>query len=256
MMSPLKPPKKEKGDLLWFKIAIRALPWLVTIYFRLVDLTSRKVFINRQVEDKLYKNGAFAVAGFHGTLLYPCYYCRRFGGVIMVSRSWDGDLMDHCLKAWGYRTARGSSSRDGKEALLQMIDMAREFNCFTGLAVDAPRGPAQKAKMGIVALAKETGQPVLPIASWTTRHVQFGSWDSMILPLPFSTIVVAYGKPIRVPSDLPREDFERVRQEIEAALVLTVEAAKAKVEELKGGKAQAPVETTATQGVSKIPQTK
>ncbi len=252
-MPPLKPAKKEKGERLWFKIAIRALPWAVTFYFRIVDLTSRKLFLNRQYEDETCKQGAFAVAGFHGTLLYPCYYCRRFSGVIMVSRSWDGDLMDRCLRHWGYKTARGSSSRDGKEALREMIDMAKDFNCCTGLAVDAPRGPAQKAKMGIVALAKETGQPVLPIASWTTRHIQFRSWDSMILPLPFSTIVVAYGKPIYVPNDLPREDYERVRQEIEATLVATVEKAKAKVDELKGRKTSRSVDTPIGQGVSKLP---
>jgi len=252
-MSSQNPRKKEKGDRLWFKIALRALPWLVTMYFRLVDLTTRKVFLNREFEDEVYQQGAFAVAGFHGTLLYPCYYCRRFSGVIMVSRSWDGDLMDRCLRAWGYKTARGSSSRDGKEALREMIDMARELHCCTGLAVDAPRGPAQKVKMGIVALAKETGQPVLPIASWTTRHIQFGSWDRMILPLPFSTIVLAYGKPVRVPADLAREDYERVRQEIEVALLSTVGQAKAKAEEIKGRKNASAMEKTAGHTVTKVP---
>lgn len=171
----------------------------------------------------------------------------------MVSRSWDGDLMDRCLRAWGYMTARGSSSRDGKEALREMIDLARELNCCTGLAVDAPRGPSQKAKMGIVALARETGQPVLPIASWSTRHIQFHSWDRMILPLPFSTIVLAFGRPIRVPSDLAREDYEKVRQEIEAGLLLTVGEAKAKADQLKGRKVNPPVESATSHRLSNLP---
>lgn len=238
-------PKKEKGDRLWFRLVIRALPVLVKSYFRIVDLTSRKIFLNRHFEEELERAGSFAVAGFHGTLLYPCYYCKRFSGVIMVSRSWDGDLMDRCLQAWGYRTARGSSSRDGKEALYEMIDMAKETDCCTGLAVDAPRGPAQIVKMGIVALARETGQPILPITSWSTRHVQFNSWDKMILPLPFGTIVMNYGKPIRVPSDLKREDYENVRQEIEKSLLEALAEAKRKVAELKGIAADTSIEPAA-----------
>lgn len=252
-MSSPKPPKKEKGERLWFKIVVRLLPWLVTTYFRLVDRTSWKIFVNREFEEEVHQQGPFTVALFHGTLLYPCYYCTRFSGVIMVSRSWDGDLIDRCLKAWGYKTARGSSSRRGKEALREMIDIAKEFNCCTGLAVDAPRGPAQKVKMGIVALAKETGQPVLPMASWTTRHIQFGSWDSMILPLPYSTIVISYGKPIRIPPDLSEEDFERVRQEIEAGILLTLDEAKAKVDAIKGRRGESPVETSAGHSIRKLP---
>jgi hypothetical protein len=240
---PVQRPKKEKGKRLWFRIVIHILPWIVKSYFRFVDLTSRKIFLNRHFEEEMERAGSFAVAGFHGTLLYPCYYCKRFSGVIMVSRSWDGDLMATCLRAWGYETARGSSSRDGKEALHEMIDMAKTTNCCTGLAVDAPRGPAQIVKMGIVALARETGQPILPITSWTTRHVQFKSWDKMILPLPFGTIVMNYGKPMRVSRELRKEDYEIVRQEIENSLLQALFEAKAKVAELKGLATQTSIKT-------------
>lgn len=226
--------KKEKGKKLWFRIVLFILPRLVTGYFRLLDLTTRKIFLNPQYEEDVCKRRPFTCACFHGTMLYPVYYCRRYPGVIMVSQSWDGELIDRCLRRMGYDTTRGSSSRGGKEALVELIDMMVEKNYCSGLAVDAPRGPAGKAKIGIVIIARETGAPVVPMVSWATRQLQFKSWDRMILPLPFSTIVVAIGKPTMVPKDLSNDEYESLRSEIEANMVEASYQAEQKVKELKG----------------------
>lgn len=210
--------KKEKGNKLWFRMLLFVLPRLVTAYFRLVDLTSKKFWLNREYEHDVCRKRPFTCACFHGTMLFPVYYCRRFPGVVMVSRSWDGELIDRSLKRMGYDSARGSSSRGGKEALQEMIDMANEKHYCTGLAVDAPRGPSRVVKMGIVIVGRDTETPVIPFVSWATRQIQFGSWDKMILPLPFSTIVMAWGRPFEIPKGLDREDYERIRQDIEAEM--------------------------------------
>jgi lysophospholipid acyltransferase (LPLAT)-like uncharacterized protein len=228
----------EKGDRLWFRITMSVLPMLTKAYFKLVDATSKKVILNRECEDEVCLKRAFAMAGFHGSAIWPAFYSRKFGGVIMVSRSFDGDLMDRCLRGWGYWTVRGSSSRGGKEALTEIIDFAKEKNCPVGMAVDAPRGPAGKAKIGVVVLARETGQPVVPVGCFSTRHVTFNSWDKMILPLPFSTIVLAYGKPVDVPEGLDRDDYEQIRIEIEQQIALAQNSAEAKVKDLKNRQAR------------------
>ena len=210
----------EKGARLWFRIALFLLPRLVSAYFRLLYATSRKVVLNQEYEDQVCRRQSFAVACFHGTMLYPIYHCFRRGypGVIMVSRSWDGELIDRCLRRWGYFTTRGSSSRGGKEALSGMIELVNQEGFNSGLAVDAPRGPARKVKMGIVVLARETAKPVVPIVSWATRKIQFSSWDKMIVPLPFGTIVCAFGKPMEIPKGLTEDAYERLRQEIEVEM--------------------------------------
>jgi lysophospholipid acyltransferase (LPLAT)-like uncharacterized protein len=225
--------KKEKGDLLWFKIALAVLPWISLAYMKLVDWTCRKIYLNREYEDQCREKGSFTIAGFHGPCIYLAYYAARYETLIMASRSWDGDVIAACVERWGNRTCRGSSSRGGKEALAEMIDQVKEKNCVTGLAVDAPRGPARKVKMGTVILSRETGQPVLPWGFWTTRCIQFNSWDKMILPLPFGTIVMAFGKPTVVPKGLDHDEYERIRQQIEDELVATQDAAEAKVRQLK-----------------------
>jgi lysophospholipid acyltransferase (LPLAT)-like uncharacterized protein len=231
-----KTDKGDKGKRLWFKMVLFLAPRLVTGYFRLVDLTSRKVFLNREHEDCVCKKRPFACACFHGTMLFPVYYCRRYPGVAMVSRSWDGEIIDRSIRRMGYDTTRGSSSRGGKEALWEMIDMINEHKYCSGLAVDAPRGPSREVKIGIVVVAKETGQPVVPLVSWATKKIQFRSWDSMILPLPFSTIVMAFGKPTMVPQGLSKEEYEDLRIEIEREMLRIQEQAEEKIKEISAGK--------------------
>ncbi|MGB6068756.1 MAG: lysophospholipid acyltransferase family protein [Desulfomonilaceae bacterium] len=226
--------EKEKGQRLWFKMVLFFVPRLVTAYFRLVDLTSKKIFLNQEYEEQICKKGPFNCACFHGTMLFPVYYCGRYPGVVMVSRSWDGELIDRCLRRWGYDTTRGSSSRGGKEALGEMIAMIKEKNYCSGLAVDAPRGPSRKVKMGTVVISREAQIPVVPFVSWATHQIQFGSWDSMILPLPFSTIVMAFGKPTHIPQGLSSNDYENIRQEIEDNMVAASKQCEDKVRELKG----------------------
>jgi len=228
--------KREKGDQLWFRLVLFLVPRLVTLYFRLVDLTSKKIWLNQEIEEQICKKRPFNCACFHGTMLFPVWHCRRYPGVVMVSRSWDGELIDRCLKRMGYDSTRGSSSRGGKEALVEMIEMIKERNYCSGLAVDAPRGPSRKVKMGIVVVGKETSQPVVPLVSWATRQIQFRSWDSMILPLPFSAIVLAFGKPTEVPPGLSSDAYEALRQEIEDNMLLASKQAEERVASLKHGR--------------------
>ena len=92
----------EKGNRLWYRLVLFLVPRLVTGYFRLVDFTSKKIFLNREYEDQVCKKRPFACACFHGTMLFPVYYCRRYPGVVMVSRSWDGELIDRSIRRMGY----------------------------------------------------------------------------------------------------------------------------------------------------------
>ena len=128
-----------------------------------------------------------------------------------------------------------------------MIEIAKQEHRPSGLAVDAPRGPAGKVKMGIVILGRETGQPVVPFAMWSSRVVQFNSWDKMILPLPFSSIVFAFQKPIYVPEGLEREDYENIRLEIENSISEALVLAQNKVKELKHGKVEETLKPVPTE---------
>ncbi len=226
-------PKKEKGDLLWFRMVLYLVPRLVKLYFKVLDATTRKVWLNRHIEEELCDKRSFAAAGYHGSMLYPIYHCRKYPSLAMVSRSWDGEIIARSIEGLGINTVRGSSSKGGKEALREMIDLVKEKDYTCGIAVDAPRGPARKVKIGLIIAARETGQPIVPWVSWTTRYIQFNSWDKMILPLPFGTIVMSYGEPTYVPKGLSNDEYEALRLEVESKMMKAQLLAEEKVKELK-----------------------
>ncbi len=112
------------------------------------------------------------MAFWHGRVLTATYYFRRRGIVVMISENFDGEWIARIIEQFGFRTSRGSSSRGGQRALLQL---KREMDRGppSGFAVDGPRGPARKAQPGAVWLAKLTGNPVVPF------HMEASSyWSS------------------------------------------------------------------------------
>jgi lysophospholipid acyltransferase (LPLAT)-like uncharacterized protein len=145
-------------------------------------------------------------------------YKRNLGRVfLMVSRSRDGDLMAAFLSRAGGVAVRGSSSRGGARALLEMVHaMGPDDNA--AIAVDGPRGPRLQVKMGVLTLASLTNRPVLPVVirlshKWTAR-----SWDRMEFPLPFSRMTVYYGAPVTIPPDANTGTLEALRMQVENEL--------------------------------------
>ena len=129
----------------------------------------------------------------------------------------DGRMIADAVKRLGVCSVAGSSSRGGKEALLQLKNLIREGN-HIGITPDGPKGPCYSAKPGVVSLASSTGAPVCPVAYSASRYFQFGSWDKMILPKPFSKVVFVMGELLFIPASLSEEKFEEHRQRVEKAL--------------------------------------
>src|SRR5690606_11933098 len=86
------------------------------------------------------------------------------------------------------------------------------------LLPDGSKGPVYEAKAGVVALARLTGAPIVPMSYWADRFWRLGSWDRMIVPKPFARVAVAVGEPIWVPRDLTDEQLEAKRVEVQNAL--------------------------------------
>src|SRR3954466_10625776 len=137
------------------------------------------------------------MAFWHGRILPATVYFRRRGIVVITSENFDGEWIAGIIERFGYGTARGSTSRGGRKALLQLTrDMAAgKPAAFT---IDGPRGPARVAQPGAVWLAKATGNPVLPFHIETDRHWTLGSWDRAQIPRPFATAAIAIGEPLHV----------------------------------------------------------
>jgi len=136
------------------------------------------------------------LAFWHGRLLGVLMDSLGSGATSMASRSADGALAAGALVAAGIRVARGSGSEGGREALKEMREHLRAGAPFAGLTVDGPRGPWRKVQPGVVMLARWLGIPVVPATFSCDKARLLRSWDRMVLPRPFSRMVVEYGEPI------------------------------------------------------------
>src|SRR3954451_8017249 len=151
----------------------------------------------RHLEDVARSGRQPIMAFWHGRILPATYFFRRRGIVVITSENFDGEWIAGIIERFGYGTARGSTSRGARRALLQLRrDMAAGMPA--GFTVDGPRGPARVAQPGAVWLAKATGNPVLPFHIETDRHWTLGSWDRTQIPRPFATAAIAIGEPLHV----------------------------------------------------------
>ena len=121
------------------------------------------------------------------------------------------------LRMFGFDAVRGSSSRAGREGLLglkQIIENGRTA-IFTA---DGPRGPIYETKMGPIKLAQLTGAPIGAFHMQPERAWEVNSWDRFLIPKPFTRIVVSWGPWTRVPGDLPADQLEPKRVELNLAI--------------------------------------
>jgi lysophospholipid acyltransferase (LPLAT)-like uncharacterized protein len=195
--------------------------WMSAIGYRLVQLlgsTLRWRTEGLEHLDRIERSGRQPIMAFwHGRILPATYYFRQRGIVVITSENFDGEWIAGIIERFGYGTARGSTSRGARKALLQMRkDMAA--GKAAGFTVDGPRGPARVAQAGAVWLSKATGNPVLPFHLEAARHWTLDSWDRTQLPKPFSTVALAVGEPFYVSADADEESIESARRSLDERL--------------------------------------
>jgi lysophospholipid acyltransferase (LPLAT)-like uncharacterized protein len=157
------------------------------------------------------------MAFWHGRILPATFYFRRRGIVVITSENFDGEWIARIIERFGYGTARGSTSRGARRAVLQLV---RELGRGrpAGFTVDGPRGPARVAQAGAVWLASATGNPVLPFHLEASSHWTLRSWDRTQIPKPFATVGLAVGEPFEVPRDVDDQRLEDARLSLETRL--------------------------------------
>ena len=161
--------------------------------------------------------GAEIFCFWHQCVLPCTVYFRRTGATILISRSFDGELITRILELFGFHAVRGSSSRGAREGLLglkQVIDSGTPA-IFTA---DGPRGPIYQTKMGPIKLAQITGARIGAFHLQPERAWVMKSWDRFLIPKPFTRIAVSWARWTYVPAELPAEAFEPKREELNGAI--------------------------------------
>lgn len=199
-----------------------AVPYAAYGYVSLVGVTSRLRVHGREHLRQAEAAGAFIYAFWHQRQVFFTWTHRGSLATVLVSRSRDGEMIARTMTLSGINAARGSSSRGGAAAAKELIEELAAGR-RVGITPDGPKGPARKVKPGVVALARLSGAPILPLACATSRRLVLRkSWDKFHVPLPFSKAVVVHEPLIRVgPGD---EDAAKTA-ELEAALNRAVDTA-------------------------------
>jgi lysophospholipid acyltransferase (LPLAT)-like uncharacterized protein len=139
----------------------------------------------------------------------------RLAGLVSASR--DGALLSQVLKLFKVEPVRGSSSRRGAQALLELASwLDRGYD--TAITVDGPRGPRYQVKLGVIGLAQVSGRSIVPASFRLSRKWTIKSWDRFQIPLPFATCYFDFAEPVQVPREISDEQRETMRQELESRL--------------------------------------
>ena len=201
--------------------SIGALAW------HLVSLICKTLRIEQWgSDDEFYRDGGKSMiyAIWHGRMVVPLF-CRKNRGVsVLVSEHRDGELVTSTVIASGNMAVRGSTTRGGTRALVQLVRLVRNGK-KVAITPDGPRGPRWNLQPGIIYIAAKSGIPIVPITGSSRFAYFFKSWDSFQLPLPFSRAALVIGEPYTVTGGIDEANIEYHRAEVEKRLIeLTKEA--------------------------------
>lgn len=168
--------------------------------------------------DDLRRAGrAYIHAFWHAHLLLMPYAYPGGKIAILISEHRDGEYIARTMERFGHTTVRGSTTSGGAAALREVVRLARQ-GYDLGFTPDGPRGPRCRAQSGVVAAARLSGHPILPVAFAGAPAREMGSWDRFVVPYPFSRGVFAYGPPIEVDSEADEAAMEKARLQVEDEL--------------------------------------
>jgi lysophospholipid acyltransferase (LPLAT)-like uncharacterized protein len=140
------------------------------------------------------------------------------GLAALVSASRDGGLLARVLENFGVQPVRGSSSRRGAQALLELTSWA-ERGYDLAITPDGPRGPCYVVQEGLTSLGQLTSLPIIPVSCAIGWKIRMKSWDRFQIPLPFARCIVRFGEPVRIGREASEAERESARMELERRLL-------------------------------------
>lgn len=174
-------------------------PRLGYAYIRLLNATMRMEFRNRDVLERVSRDhGQYVVAFWHSRFVLMPYAYPGRKIVVLSSQHRDARLLVRILGRFGIATAWGSSTRGGVGGLRQILRYVGQGH-DVGLTPDGPRGPRRRAQPGVIAIARLTGKPIIPMTYSARPARRLNTWDRTMVPYPFGRALFSYGEPIVVP---------------------------------------------------------
>lgn len=195
--------------------------WFIDFVYRFIRLYSWTFRFRVENEDQwmriLKKGRPVLICPWHQQFFSAIRYFKNYTDLrpaLMISKSSDGELIAGVANRTGWKTARGSSTRGGRDAMQAMIDHVK-LHGFGAHVVDGPQGPIGIIKPGLIRIAQKSGAVIVPFVISADSAWYFRSWDRFMLPKPFSKVVLKYLDPYYLRAGNDEALFETQRKEIE-----------------------------------------
>jgi len=199
-------------------LLLRVAPPLAHAYIRLLHATMRITSQGAEALDAARRDpGRYILCFWHSrfVLMPYCYPGPRI--VVLSSNHRDAEALVSILRKFGIEQARGSTTSGGATGMRQILRKVAD-GCDVGLTPDGPKGPRRRVQPGVVAVARFTGLPIIPVTFSASPARRVRTWDRTLLPKLFAKGVFVYGRPIVVPRDADETLQEAKRQALEAEL--------------------------------------
>lgn len=191
-----------------FFAAVLIRTWMATIRYRPINRDSN---VHPADPDR----SRFLYAFWHESLLAPVRFKARVR--VLISQHADGELIAQAAQWLGVGVVRGSTTRGGGPALVELWDHCRRSHVI--FTPDGPRGPRRKVQPGMIILASRSGLPIVPVGVAYTRSWRAGSWDRFAIPKPFCRCYFVAARAISIPYDLDRAGIEHYRSLVESKML-------------------------------------
>ncbi len=208
-------------------------------YYRLVGWTNRVVHDPADGFYEPFEQQPAIIALWHGEhFLMPFFGWRKERMAVLVTTHRDGEILARAGSYFGISFIRGSGDHGReflrKKAVRAFATMLRLLKGGTTIVAtaDVPK-VARVAGLGLVTLAKHSGSPIVPVAMATSRCRRLNNWDRTCMNLPFGTMSLVRGEPIRVSRDADESALETARLRLQTSL----DAVTARAYELVGASA-------------------
>ena len=206
------------------KSIIYTRPFMLFVYYfiQVYSMTLRLRVVNEtKWQNLLGQNKPVLLCAWHQQFFSAIRHFRKyskFNPGLMISQSRDGELIAGIANKTGWHTARGSSTRGGKNAMDAMISHIKKYGLGAHI-LDGPTGPIGKVKAGVIKMAQETNAHVVPFYITPKKAWFFNSWDNFMLPKPFSKLILTFGDAIQFQKNDGRQSFEAQRLLLETTML-------------------------------------
>jgi lysophospholipid acyltransferase (LPLAT)-like uncharacterized protein len=213
------------------RLLLGVISWLGYWIIRAIGSTLRVSISFEDGAQQTVQQRPLAASFWHSCIIPSAYIFRGIGFRVMTSASFDGEYIARIIQKFGFVAVRGSSSRNAVSGFLG-LRRAIEEGWTVAFTLDGPRGPRRQVKPGPIGLARATGVPLTMFHVAVDKAWILDSWDRLMIPAPFSRVLVRFGKLIPVPAEASDEQVGRYMGELQSALDRVCEFAETNVKKV------------------------